>query len=85
MNNYQIVARKYGSVITINGLVNTKVRGTGQKLFSIQDNYPSLNISFPANAYKSESGTARINTSGFIIFDIPLENKDYYFNLSYCR
>lgn len=85
LNNFLIVARKYGSIVTVNGVVNVKGAGAGLQLANIFNNYPNSNISFPITTYDDKSGTARINTEGFLVFDIPSPNKDYYFCISYCK
>lgn len=85
LNSYLISARKCGNIITVNGVINTKSAGTGLKLANVFNNFPNSNISFPLTTYADKSGTARIDVEGYLVFDVPFADKDYYFCISYCK
>ena len=84
LNSFLFSARKYGNIVTINGTVNSKSAGAGLRLANVFNNFPNSNISFPITTYADKSGTARIDVEGYLVFDIPYANKDYYFCISYC-
>ncbi|HBI63007.1 MAG TPA: hypothetical protein DDY31_17685 [Lachnospiraceae bacterium] len=69
----------------IYGSITAKVSGTGHSLIGISNSkaWPKADVVGFCGGYDRVCGDVRINTKGEIIFNLPVANAGYAFNISY--